>query len=91
MMNHFYKESYNPFNMAENDFLNEYVQFIDEVSQIDKKLACIFRNAFNNIHNLDSFLKVSVESFPEAQKKGLRVSKVSWEDRDGICFNEFEE
>lgn len=58
ILNHIYNENYNPLDMSDDTFMQDFIKFTDYVSDIDKRLACVFRNEFENCWNLDSFFRV---------------------------------
>lgn len=53
-----YSKNCNPFDPTDDDFVQEYVVFMDCVGYMDRKLARLFRNVFDYCYNLDSFFKV---------------------------------
>lgn len=58
LINLIYEGNYNPLDMSENIFLEQYVRFTDQIADMDKQLANIFSKAFGNCYNMDSFFKV---------------------------------
>lgn len=60
LLNNFYEGNYNPLDTSEHAFLEEYVKFDDQISDMDKRLTNIFSKAFENCFNMDSFFKVPI-------------------------------
>lgn len=59
VLNHFYNENYNLMDINDDAFLQDYVIFVDHITDMDNKLATVVRKTIENCHNLDSTFKVS--------------------------------
>lgn len=45
-------------DLGDNKFVENYVQFMDKIDDLDKRLSTLFGLAFEQCSNADSFLKV---------------------------------
>jgi hypothetical protein len=49
---------YDPLDPEDEGFVQDYALFMEKVEDMDRKLAAIFCQAFDDCHNLDSIYKV---------------------------------
>jgi len=50
--------SYDPLDPEDKSFVKDYALFMEKVEDMDRKLAAIFCQAFDDCYNLDSIYKV---------------------------------
>lgn len=63
LISHFCNENYNPLDLTNDIFLQEYVRFSDRITDMDIRLSSIFNQAFENSYNMDSFFKVFTSTY----------------------------